>query len=108
MAQNYIESGEILDFTATGAITSGSAVVIGAMVGVAMGTAATGEVVAVRFKGVFDLPKTTGQAHAIGAKLYWDAATSSLTTTVSTNTFAGYAWRAAISAATVTRIVLAQ
>lgn len=105
MAQNYIESGEVLDWTATAATTSGQVVVIGAMVGVAMGDAAIGEVVAVRLKGVYEVPKATG-AITLGAKVYWNG--TSATATATDNTFMGYAWTAQISADTVVRVVLAQ
>lgn len=105
MAQNYIESGEVLDLTATAATTSGQVVVIGAMVGVAMGDAAIGEVVAVRLKGVYEVPKATG-AITLGAKVYWNG--TGATATATDNTFMGYAWTAQASADTVVRVVLAQ
>lgn len=107
MAQNYIESGEVLDYTVpTGAtVASGVPVVVGDLIGVALGSGTEGQVVAVKFDGVFELEKATG-AMAQGAKLYWDNTAKKVTTTATSNTLIGYAWKAEVSGATTVRVRL--
>lgn len=103
MAQNYIESGEVLDWTATADVTSGQVVAIGDLVGVALGTVKSGEIVSVRLKGVFEVPKATG-AITLGAKVYWNG--TGATATATDNKLMGYAWTAQASADTSVRVVL--
>jgi predicted RecA/RadA family phage recombinase len=105
MAQNYIESGEVLDYTVpSGAtVTSGTPVIVGELVGVALGSGTEGQVVAVKFDGVFEFPKATG-AITQGAKAYWDATASKVTATEASNKLIGYAWKAELSAATTVRV----
>lgn len=111
MAQNYIESGEVKDFTLSGTVTSGSIVEIGDMVGVALGSGVSGDKVAVKLKGVFTLPKATG-AITIGQKLYSKG--DGTVTTAADNggtpatayKFAGNAWEAATSSATTVAVKL--
>ncbi len=52
------------------------------------------------------MPKVTANVVAQGALLYWDDATKLLTTTVSTNTLAGYAAAAASGTDTTVNISL--
>lgn len=98
MAQNYVESGDVLDYTAGSGetITSGDLIIKGDIIGVALGDAVEGEVVAVKCGGVFTLPKATG-AITLGAKVYWVAADSNVSTTASGNTLIGAAWGAQAS-----------
>lgn len=106
MANNYIQPGEVLDHVAAAAITSGQVVLMGKRVGIALGKAAIGETVAVQVKGVFNATKVTADVVAQGALLYWDATASKFTTTVGTNTLAGYAAAAASGSATTVDIAL--
>ncbi len=80
MAKNFIHEGDVLNYTAGANIASGQFVLIGAIGGVAIGAIANGATGAVRVKGVFSVPKASG-AVTQGAKLYWDATNSVLTTT---------------------------
>jgi predicted RecA/RadA family phage recombinase len=107
MAQNYIESGDVLDYTvpAGETVVSGSPVIVGDLIGVALSSGTEGQVVAVMLEGVFELPKATG-AIAHGATVYWNATTGKVTTTATDNTLIGYAWKAEISAATTIRVRL--
>lgn len=104
--KNYINAGEHITITAGAAITSGQFVLAGAVGGVAQETVASGALVALVRRGVFELPKATGQAWTVGAKLYWDATNSVFTTTASGNTLAGAAAAAAASGATVGEVLL--
>lgn len=99
---NKIQDGETMEYSNSGsAILSGDVVVIGERIGVAIvDIAATSGIGSVDVSGVFELAKTTSQAWSQGAKLFWAAGTSKLTTTATANTPAGYAFEAAASAAT--------
>lgn len=101
MAKNLKAIGEVFDWPATSATTSGALVVIGALVGVALEDAEEGEVVAVRVEGVFDLPKAAGAIEQ-GARVYWNG--SAIAT--SGDTFAGVAYEAAEADADIVSVKL--
>lgn len=105
MAQNYVESGDVLDYTAGSGetINSGDLIIKGDIIGVALGKATEGQVVAIAAEGVFILPKATG-AITLGAKVYWDATNSNVTTTASGNTLIGAAWSAQASGDTTVKV----
>lgn len=66
MSKNHIQPGKVIDFTNAGsAITSGSPVVIGNQIGVALGDIATGATGAVQMEEVFSVPKKAGAGEAI-------------------------------------------
>lgn len=106
MAKNYIQPGEVLDVTAGAAITSGSGILVGVRLGVALADIANGAVGSVAVKGVYSLPKLSTDVVAQGALLYWDNTNKRLTTTATANTLAGYAAAAAASGATTVNIAL--
>jgi predicted RecA/RadA family phage recombinase len=105
--QNYICEGETIEVTAGGAIASGDPVLSGSIFGIATNSAASGDVVAVRRKGVYTLAKATGTAWSIGDKLFWDAAEAELTKTALGNTPAGFAYSAAGSGDATGLVLLA-
>ncbi len=73
MSTNFIEKGEVLNYTATTkAIASGELVIIGIIAGVAKTDIALGETGAVHITGVYSLPKAL-EAIIQGAKVYWNA-----------------------------------
>ncbi len=103
MAQNYKESGELLDYTvgAGETITSGQVVVKGGVVGVALQDGANGDVVTIKTQGVFQLPKATGDV-SLGDALHFDG--TELTTDADDGgspatayPLVGYAWKDAVS-----------
>ncbi len=107
MAKNYIQPGEVLDYVVAGtSITSGSGVLIGTKLGVALKDGAVGDTIAAAVKGVYSLPKLSTDAPAQGAALYWDNTNKRLTTTASGNTLAGYAAAAAANGAATVNIAL--
>ena len=108
MAQNFIQCGDALDHVAAATITSGTPILIGAIVGVPLADAAIGETVTVQFEGVFILPKATGTAWAMGDKLYWDDSAKKFTKTSTSNTAAGYAAAAAASGDATGNVLLKQ
>lgn len=106
---NYIQEGEVLEAVApSGGVVSGTAYLFGVMVGVACVSAAVGESFSLALEGVFELPKATGQAWSLGAKLYWDDTAKNFTTTSSGNTAAGNVAKAALSGDTTGQVRLAR
>lgn len=106
MAKNYIQPGEVLDHVAASNLTSGSAVLVGKRLGVALGDIATGATGSVAMKGVYQLPKLGTDVVAQGDELYWDNTNKRLTTTSTSNTRAGYAAAAAGSGVTTVNVQL--
>jgi predicted RecA/RadA family phage recombinase len=96
MAQNHIQSGRIIQFTnlSGSTITSGEPVVIGTLVGVALGDIADDETGSVAIEDVWELPKASGVAISQGASVYLTA-TGTITTTATDNTYTGKAFLAA-------------
>lgn len=114
MAQNFIESGDIKDFTLSGTVASGAVVEIGSMVGVALGSGVSGDTVAVALTGVFEVAKVTGsgKSFALGQKVYSKGdgnvtpdATDGGSPAVNYK-LAGYAWTTATTSATTVQVKL--
>lgn len=76
MAKNFIQPGKVIDYTAGADITSGSAIVIGVLLAVALGNIANGETGDVQIEGVFELPKLSTAVITAGASLIWDVSAS--------------------------------
>ncbi|BCL59964.1 hypothetical protein DGMP_06570 [Desulfomarina profundi] len=93
MAKNHIQEGVVIDWTnGTGSdVTSGSAVVIGVLVCVALGNIANGETGRVATEQVFELPKNTSLAINQGDRCYWDVADGNINKTAVDNIDAGVA-----------------
>lgn len=106
MSKIAVASGDRLNVTLAAATTSGTALLIGTIIGVAVTSGAIGDVVAHEVEGVFELPKLTTDVVTQGAKLYWDNTNKRLTVTASGNTEAGVAYAAADGAATTVLIKL--
>lgn len=106
--KNFVKKGEVIDYpNATGAlIHSGDLVLVGALFGVAQTDIADGTTGAVLLKGMFLVPKAAG-AIAVGVKVYYDGTAKNITTTSSSNTFAGYAGAAALTGDTTVALQLA-
>ena len=75
MTTKYVQDGAVLDYTNTSGstIAAGTPVVMDNIIGVALADIANNATGAMAVEGVFTLPKVTGSAWAIGAKLLWDA-----------------------------------
>jgi predicted RecA/RadA family phage recombinase len=73
MATNYIQPGEVIDFTAGSTITAGQVVAVGQMLGVALVDIANGDTGSVQIRGVFEVPKVSAAVIAAGESLVWDA-----------------------------------
>lgn len=106
MAKNYVQAGDVIDFTTAGSVVSGAVVEFADSIGVALAAAAgSGEVIAVALSGVYEVAKETGVAFAVGDFLYWDASNDRLDKT-NTNIPAGLCVEAAASGATVARVLI--
>ncbi len=105
MAKNYIQKGEVLQYTPSGAVVAGALVIIGTLAAVALSDIAASTTGTVQITGVFRLAKATG-AISQGVKVYWDATNSNVTTTASGNTLIGVAAKAETSGATTVDVLI--
>lgn len=114
MAKNFIQEGSIIPFTAGAAITSGQVVVVGSLVGIAMGDVANGAVGQLAVEGIFDVPAATAEI-TVGAPVYWDAdgnpvggtaGSGAATATDTSNTLMGHAIAAKAATLGIVRVKL--
>lgn len=98
--KTFVQPGETISLIAPAATPAGQGVLVGFLFGVAITTVGAGQSVECDTRGVFTMAKTTGEAWAQGALLYWNDTTKALTTTVGTNRAVGMAAQAAASADT--------
>lgn len=89
--KNFIGVGNRVTLVATAVTTSGQAVLIGSIFGIAESATAIGEPLVLAMNGIYDLPKTASQAWTVGQLIYWDVATSRVTNVVATNKLVGVA-----------------
>ncbi len=108
MGVQYVQDGEFLDYTPGAAVAAGDVVVATDRVFVAPRAIAANTLGSVATRGVFRLLKTTAEAWTFGQRLYWNAGTSRVTTTVGTNKVIGYAAAAALAADTEGNVLLGQ
>lgn len=109
--KNFVQPGDTLTLTApSGGVVSGTPLLLGALFGVPVITAAAGETFTLAREGVYSgLPKAThatDQAWAVGDLLYWDDSAKKLTKTASGNTLVAIATAAAESTAALGTAVL--
>ncbi len=105
--KNFIAKGDVVVLAApTGGVTSGQAVKVGELFGIAQVSAAEGADVPIVLEGVYDLPKTSAQAWAVGARIYWDATNGECTTTSTSNKLIGAAVLAAANPSNTGRVLL--
>lgn len=89
---NYKQKGDFITATApAGGVTSGMAVLIGGLFGVATTTALQDEEFELATTGVYDLPKVAANTFAIGAPVYFNTSNGNLTSTASGNKLVGTA-----------------
>jgi predicted RecA/RadA family phage recombinase len=89
--QNYLGDGDVLTIIAPTAVVSGQPLLIGAMFGVCLASAAQGQPVEFWLKGVYQLPKNSTEVWTQGVGLYWDNTNAFVTLTSSGNTRIGVA-----------------
>jgi predicted RecA/RadA family phage recombinase len=107
--KNYVQDGRALDLAAPYAVSSGGGFKVGQLIAIAAMDAANAATVAGYVEGVFDVLKEgagSGQAWAAGDLIYWDNSAKQFTKTSTSNTKAGYAVAAALTADVVGRLRL--
>lgn len=73
MTTKQVQKGDVIDYTAGGAIAVGAVVELKHCLGVALkAAAASGDVIPVAVEGVFTVPKVSAAVFAVGEKLIWD------------------------------------
>ena len=72
MTITAVQAGNVIDYTAGATIASGDVVVIGNIIGVALGDIANGATGSVATRGVFTVPKVSAAVIAQGESLVWD------------------------------------
>ncbi len=73
MTSKYVGRGDVVPYTASGAIAAGAVVEMKHTLGVALNAAAaSGDVISVRVKGRVSVPKVSGAVWVQGEKLIWD------------------------------------
>lgn len=103
--KNFVQNGKTIEVTLAAAITSGAALLIGTLLGVAVTSGGIGDVVVFNVEGVYTLPKDTSTV-AVGVAIYWDDTAKKVTTTASGNTLIGKAWEAAATGVTEVAVKL--
>lgn len=87
--KNFVQRGDVISAVAPYALASGDGVKVGALFGVACGSAASGAPFELSRHGVYDLAAAAADTGVVGAKMYWDDTARKLTTTVSGNALVG-------------------
>jgi predicted RecA/RadA family phage recombinase len=106
MATNYIQPGEVCEYTAGATISSGDLIALNNRAGVALTDIANGATGSVALTGVYTVPKTAGATWSVGQAIYVIASTGIATVTATGNVPAGYAFAAAIEGATTGQLLL--
>lgn len=105
--RNYKNLGDSIQYTATADVSAGDLLIIGSLAGVAAVDIADGDTGTVSITGVYDLTKgDTATAYTQGEALYWDATTSKITNTATSNTKIGTCVVPAATAATIVTVKL--
>lgn len=113
MADNYVQPGEVIEFTNSGsAIAAGAVVKVGAVLGVALVDIANGATGSVQITGVFTVPKVSGAVIAQGERLVWDVSAGAFDDSLATPATgdvsgeAAVAWEAAGNGVTSFKVKL--
>lgn len=104
--KNFVQRGDTLTIPAPAAVLSGGVVIAGSIAGVANGDADIGEPVDVDVVGVFELPKVSALAIAVGDIVYWDATAGLTNKTAAANTKLGVAIEAAANPSATVKVRL--
>ncbi len=107
MAKNHVQKGKVMPWTngTEAAVVSGEVVVVGTLVGVALGDIAIGVTGELALEEVWEVAKEAPLVIAQGDVVYWDATAGEIDKTA-TNVLAGKAFAAAASAATTVLVKL--
>ncbi len=105
--KNFVQAGSAITLDAPKAVQSGAGLMVGALFGVASGSALQGQPVTIATTGVYDLLKA-GDALPVGAALYWNDAAGLVTTDdgAGSNPAIGHAVAGAAAGAATARVRL--
>ena len=109
MSASYVQRGDVIDHTPSGAVAAGGVVVIGSLVGVAPRPIAANTLGSVAVEGVFTVPKlATGTEGAVtaGQRCYWYATSGVVAVSHATGVSMGYAVAAAPAQTTSVNVKL--
>lgn len=106
--KTFVQAGEALDLAAPYDVASGAGFKVGQFIAIASCAALSGATVAGHLEGVYDVLAEggSGQAWAVGDLVYWDNTAKQFTKTTTSNTKAGYAVAAKLTAGVLGRIRL--
>lgn len=104
--KNYVQPGEVLDLTAPANLTSGQAVLIGTIFGVARQAIASGAVGPVQVAGVVTVPKDTALVINAGDRVFWVPGSSWVNKTVTAQVCVGRAVETTLAATPTVAILL--
>jgi predicted RecA/RadA family phage recombinase len=77
--QNFIQNGHVIRVTTpAGGITSGTAIIVGSIFGIAAYSSSEGDPVELGTTGVYQLPKATAAVLTVGALVAWDNAVKNI------------------------------
>lgn len=96
---SFIQEGHSIDYTPGSAVTAGTCILLGTIIGFPERDIAANELGALRISGVISHAKAASQAWTPGAVVYWDDTNKVFTTTSSGNTLCGIAAEAVGSGA---------
>jgi predicted RecA/RadA family phage recombinase len=110
MQARFVQDGIYIDYTPSTDVATGTIVVQGDLVGVAIRPIPANTLGALAVAGVFDIKKATTTIFNVGAKVFWDATNEVAVTTDGggANKYLGKAIRAAGSGTTTVRVLLLQ
>jgi len=89
--KNHVSPGNTITLPAPANVSSGDVAIVGAIIGIVNGDAASGADMDLDTVGVFSLPKVSALAINAGDTVYWDAVAKLVTKTSSGNTKLGVA-----------------
>lgn len=109
MSTNYKQEGDTLTIAPAADVAAGTGYLFGAaLFGVALTTVASGVAGPFATTGVFELPKTSALAIAVGDRLYWDAAAKVVNKTATAQQCIGVAVSAAANPSATVLVKLGQ
>lgn len=104
--KNKIQKGRVISVLAPYAVTSGQALQVGSLIGVAANDAANGAAVEIDREGVYTLAAVTADVATAGAKAYWDNTAKRISITATNNTLVGCFTEAKANGATTAAVLL--
>ena len=77
----YVQDGCTMDYTPNADVSAGAVIDLGTFVGIALLDIPANTLGTLALVGTFDVNKYSGESHAVGDIIYWDAGTSTATKT---------------------------